>query len=375
VTAFAAALAVLSLFALASVFATARVIPPLPADPPEPPGGWPMVSVVVPARDEERDVERAIVSHLECDYPAFEVIVVDDRSVDSTPRILGRLAAEHPRMMVVSGEEPPPGWLGKPHALREGARHANGRWLLFADADVLYGRCALRSAVSVACRQRLDHAALLPRFVTQGFWEAVLMPNLYAVVYLGGGFLLNRDRQGTWAIGGGAGNLIARDAYDAIGGHEALRDRVIDDVALATEVRRSGLKSRGLTAFDSVTVRMYRGFSEIFEGFTKNLGFMTDSAVPLIALVAGSLLLALAPYALLFSGKAPVRLLAVAAIVLTFLGRAAASRITRMPVWASLFHPVMVAVWGAMAVRSIWRRWVQGRVVWRGRSSPARDAR
>ncbi len=104
--------------------------------------GLPSVSVIIPARNEERSIEAAVRSHLAQRYPDFEVIAVEDRSSDRTGEILARIAREDPRLTVVAGSDPPPGWLGKPHALHLGAREASGAVLLFADADVVYHRRA-----------------------------------------------------------------------------------------------------------------------------------------------------------------------------------------------------------------------------------------
>src|SRR5688572_4214289 len=217
----------------------------------------PRVSVVIPARNEEAGVESAVRSHLAQDYPELEVIVVDDRSADRTPEILRRLAAEDPRLTVVAGIEPPAGWLGKPHALFLGARAATGEILLFADADVRYQKRALREGVAVLGDRRLDLLAFFPRFENRGFWENVLMPFLSIAVFLGFGFLA-LSRRIPLAMGAGAGNLVRRRAYEAVGGHGAIRNSVVDDVRLAVTLKRAGFRVGAFRAEERVAVRMYR---------------------------------------------------------------------------------------------------------------------
>src|SRR5262249_34288822 len=204
----------------------------------------PRVSVVVPARNEERGVERAVRSHLAQDYPDFEVVAVDDRSTDRTGEILSRLAAADARLTVLPGVEPPAGWLGKPHALFEGFTAARGELVLFADADVVYDSRTLREAVAYAEAEGVDLLALLPKFETRGFWESVLMPYLLGAYFGGIGGLANVDRPRWFAAGGGAGNLVRRRAYDAVGGHEGLKDSVVDDVPLASKIKTARFRAR-----------------------------------------------------------------------------------------------------------------------------------
>ena len=374
-TALAAISAAAAALSLACLVLNGRSFRPLPAGAP-PAGGWPPVSVVIPARNEERALERAVAAHLSCDYPDFEVVVVDDRSTDSTPAILLRMRELSPRLRVVAGAEPPPGWLGKPNAVARGIAAAAGEYFLIVDADVEYSARALRDAVAAAMSEDLGLLCILPRMVTRGFWEGVLMPNLAALLYLGPGFLFNSRRFRGLALGGGSGNLVSRNALRVSGGFEPLQNRVIDDVALARQIKRAGFGVRAYTACDDVRVRMYDGFREIVDGFTKNVAFLFPSSAAVLALVFFFTALAWAPYAVLLSGAGgTARALAAGAIAAILLGRLAVARLTRTPFWSAVFHPLMVTVWAGIAVRSVARRALSGTVVWRGRATPARDAR
>jgi len=371
----AALCAVVSAVSLLLVFVNRRAFPPLPESPGPSSEDLPSVTVVIPARNEEHSVSGAIRSHLDGGYPRLEVLVVDDRSTDRTPEVLAGLAAADERVRVIAGVEPPAGWLGKPHALWQGAEAARGAWLLFADADVVYAPGALLRAVAHARAKDLALLCLLGRLETRGFWEGVLMPNLYASVYMGPGFLLVADGNLRGGAGAGSGNLVRRDAYDAAGGHETLRDAVVDDLALAREVKRTGGRTRACAAFDCVTVRMYRGFREIFRGFSKNVAWAFRNPWVVLALVAVFAAISLFPWvAVLAPGSGPaVRALSAAAILLTVAGRVLVARTTRSPVWSAFFHPIMVAVWSAIAVVSFWRRAVLRRIVWRGRTTSVRS--
>ena len=346
-------------------------------------GPLPRVSIVIPARNEERSIEAAVRSQLAQQYPDFEVIVVDDQSTDRTGEILASLARENSKLRVVAGSAPPAGWLGKPHALWLGAQASTSPILLFVDADVIYGSDALALAVAFLRDAHADLLCVLPRIEMRGFWESVLMPYLLGAYFLGPGFLTNWDRVRSIAAGGGAGNLITRESYDRIGGHASIRDSVIDDVHLALRVKGSGLRARTVRAEEQVSVRMYRGFREVFDGFTKNVAYVFGGPFGAAFLAQNILgiLLALVPAAVLVASllgapvpPADVRLAAAAYGFLTLLYAAMAIAL-RHSVWPSLAHPIMTAVWAGIIARSFYHRIIRRRLTWRGREFDARVAR
>jgi len=341
------------------------------------------VSAVIPARDEARGIEASVRSHLAQRYGNLEVIVVDDRSTDATPKILARLAAEDPRLTCVTGVEPPPGWLGKPHALFQGASRARGEILLFADADVLYAPEAVADAVAFLETEGLDLIAIFPRVEMRGFWENVLMPYLPVSYFFGPAFLLNSDRQRRFAAGAGAGMFVRASAYRAAGGHEALRDSVIDDLHLATRVRRAGGRCRMVRADYRARIRMYRGFREIFDGFTKNMAYVFEGwaggflalstafsfvawSLPAFVLIARAAGAPIPPPDLVWAGVA---------LGIAILGRLAIALFLGQPLWPCLTHPFMAAVWMAITARSLSWRFLRRELRWRGRTFPASAAR
>jgi hypothetical protein len=321
------------------------------------------VSIIVPARNEARGIERTLRAFLAQNYEAFEVIVVDDCSTDGTGVIARALA--DPRLIVVTGDEPPLGWLGKPWAMQQGARIARGELLLFVDADVHYEPNALRAAVAHIEREpNIAMVALLPYFEMHGLWENIAMPALSMI-----GFTLlsaNRSRAVTLAVGAGTGNLVRREAYEGVGSHEALKNVIIDDIGLARLLRRHGEGTEAVRADLLVDIRMYHGGREILHGFTKNAFALVNRsylvAVPFLLLMIGS---GVFPYCAALTGDgfaiATVALIAVVRLILfTSLG---------YRVDSALFgHPLMVASWVVIFGRSIWTTGVRGVLEWRDRT-------
>ncbi len=355
-----------------------RLVPVRPAAPPHT-----RVSVVVPARNEVDGIEAAVRSHLAQDYPALEVIVVDDRSEDGTAAVLERMAAKDPRLKVVAGVEPPDGWLGKPHALFQGANRAAGDLLLFADADVRYDPTALSEAVAMLERHRIDLLALFPRLEMRGFWENALMPYLGVSYFFVPAFWVNSDLQSRYAAGGGAGMLLRAAAYRAAGGHEALKASVIDDIGLAIRVKRSGGRCRMVMADGRVRLRMYRGFREIFDGFSKNIAYVFEGALG--AFLAASTVLTLLAWTLpalvLVAAALGARVaepdvsLAGFAFGLTVAARLVMGLYLGYPAWTAVTQPLTAAVWAAISVRSLAWRFLHREVRWRGRTYDAARAR
>ncbi|HKO54794.1 MAG TPA: glycosyltransferase family 2 protein [Thermoanaerobaculia bacterium] len=329
------------------------------------------VSVIIPARDEERTIERTVRALLAQTHQALEVIVVDDRSTDRTGEILRAIDG----VVVIDGEEPPEGWLGKPWALHQGSRRARGELLFFIDADIIYAPDAVGAAVARIEESGVAMLTLFPRMEMHGFWEHLAMPMLaltgftFLPTWLG-----NRTRIPLLGIGGGTGNLIRRTDYDALGGHESLKDSVVDDVALARLVRRSGRRTEIVRADDGlVSLRMYHGRREIVEGFTKNMfAVMLRSYVLSVLNAILMAVLHLLPYALALAGNR----LAIASVAIITLIRLILFRSLRYRLDNALLgHPLMIAFWSWVFLRSIWYTGIRRRLDWRGRTYDARQTR
>src|ERR1051326_1938940 len=336
-------------------------------------GGGAQVSIIIPARNEARAIERTLRAFLAQDYANFEVILVDDRSSDATGAIARAIG--DPRLVVIAGEEPPPGWLGKPWAMEQGSRVARGELLLFVDADVHYAPGALSAAVAHIEREPgIAMLALLPHFEMRGFWENIAMPALamFAFAFMPA-WLSNRTRVVALALGAGTGNLVRRAAYERCGRHEALKDSVVDDVALARLLRRHGLVTEAVRAEEMVSVRMYHGGGEILRGFTKNaFAVVNRSYVLAIPFVIFNSLIGLVPYFVALTGDP----FAIATVVLISVVRVVIFAALRYPIlYAILGHPLMAAFWLVIFLRSVWKTGIRRELEWRGRTYDAAETR
>ncbi len=332
----------------------------------------PLVSVIVPARNEERIIERTVRALLAQDYAALEVIIVDDRSTDATAQILASIG--DPRLVVIHGDEKPDGWLGKPWALHQGSLHANGELLLFVDADVIYEQGAITAAVAHLQHRKASMISLLPRFEMRGFWENAAMPQLAMTLFSYIPTWIGERRQIAFlAVGGGPGNLVYRRDYDEAGGHVALRDAVVDDVGLARRLRRNGKRTEAARADAFVWLRMYHGPREIIEGFTKNaFSVFGRSYLVAIATLVLTFVVHFLPFPLALCGN----VYAIATVIVISISRVILFRSLRYPLWnALLLHPFMTAIWFWIFFRSTWLTGFRRQLEWRGRTYDAAETK
>ena len=231
----------------------------------------PLVSVCVPARDEERGVRACLKSLLEQDYPEFEVIVVNDHSTDHTGELIHELAGKNSRLIPLDGEDLPKGWLGKPFALHQAFQKAKGEILLFTDADPVFEPNALRTAVFTMQERKLDALTLMPKAEFGSFWEKAVQPVIFG--FIGSltrfGKVNSQDQKS--AMGFVAFQMFKRYAYESIGGHEGGKADVLEDVLIAKRLKKAGFKLLVADAKRLFSIRMYYGLREIWIGWRKNM--------------------------------------------------------------------------------------------------------
>lgn len=266
------------------------VVKPLKA-PQQPLTAYEKISVIVPARNESRNIRRCIEALLFQTYPDFEVIVVDDRSTDDTPLILRELAERGRtaggKLRILQGKELPPGWAGKPFALHQGAEVAQGDWLCFVDADTFASPELLLSAHAAAREQRSDLFTMLTDQELGSFWEKVVLPLVFTGLSFGFPPSRVNDPEKPDAIANGQFILIKAAVYRAVGGHRAVGERIDEDRALAEAVKSAGYRLFIADGRQLAHTRMYTSLAEMWEGWTKNIYIGLSGRLLLLLFGAG----------------------------------------------------------------------------------------
>jgi chlorobactene glucosyltransferase len=236
---------------------------------PNPP---PLASILIPAKDEEARMRACLQSALDQDYPNFELIAIDDRSTDRTGAIMDEMAAADPRLKVLHIQPGSlgPGWTGKNNALFQGTKIASGKWLLFVDSDVLLQKNALSKCLSTSIYKKYDLFSLLPGLEAHKMSERVLIPLCSMVataMYLG--LFINSDKRAKSAFANGQFLMTTREAYDGIGGHETVKDRMCEDTEIARLMMGQGRRVRVAIGNELCAVRMYDGYKNIVKGWSR----------------------------------------------------------------------------------------------------------
>ncbi len=238
------------------------------------PHGVPEVSIIVPARNEELNLAACLQSLItqtgvQPDV-AFEIIVVDDASVDRTREIAQSFAG----VRVISPAPAPPGWTGKNNAVIAGVRDARGEWLLFTDADTIHRPGSLARALQEAKREQADLLSYSPEQIVGSFSERAVMPVVFGE--LAAHFPPHKVRAQKSGIAAANGQyiLVRRSAYGSVGGHTEIATEILEDVALARRFRNAGYRIHFRYGGDALRTRMYRNWSQLREGWTKNLALL-----------------------------------------------------------------------------------------------------
>ena len=231
----------------------------------------PLVSAIIPAKDEEETIADCLATVQAQSYPNLEILVVDDRSTDRTPEIARSIARVDPRVRLVSIEDLPPGWTGKTHALHVAAGQARGEWFWFVDADTRHEPDSLAIVLEYARSHDAALASLLPEMRCESFWESVAQPLLGIVLIQSYPLFWANDPEKKLAFANGQYILIRRDAYVLAGGHEGVRDKFVEDIYLARAVKGAGLSARTAIAHGIGSTRMYTSLPQFVRGWSRIL--------------------------------------------------------------------------------------------------------
>lgn len=332
------------------------------------------VSAIVPARNEERTIAQAVISLAE--QPEIrEVIVVNDQSSDGTGEILRRLAAKLPKLRVLEAEALPAGWVGKNHAAWLGAQSATCDWLLFTDADAVHLPGSTARALADGKFFEADLVSYSPAQEMRTWWERAMIPFVFCRLSQLYSYRAINDPDSPAAAANGQYLLIRRNAYEQIGGHAAVRDEVLEDVALARLAKSAGFRLHFAPGDQICRVRMYSSFGAMWEGWSKNLFPLVTwpgqrvtrellSVIPWIPLLS----LLLVPFL-----RAPWDAGFGALGILLLAGRhadyAGLLRKNRFPRSSVLYYLIGVGLYCAALLASDWG-YARGKIAWKGREYP-----
>jgi len=350
--------------------------------PTPPPTNAPLISACVPARNEERNIRACVESILAQDYPNFEVIILEDRSTDATGEILRSLAAQNDKLKVINGSDLPKGWAGKPHALFQASKAARGEWLCFVDADTVLSPTTLSACYAKAIETDAAMFTIMTFQIMGSFWEKVVMPIVMTALSVGFSPRKVNDPKSRDAIANGQFILIKRSVYDAIGGHESVKDQIVEDKAISEQVKWNGYRLIVANGYSIVKTRMYTSLPEMWEGWTKNIylglsdrpSLMLLGAFGAFILLVVALFLPLWPLLGIFWYLQGGSWLALAVIfeslilwTIVIYVRARVAIGMGISAWYAFTLSLGAAVFAAMMITSTWKVISGEGVTWKGR--------
>jgi glycosyltransferase involved in cell wall biosynthesis len=343
------------------------------------PGENPRVSIIVPARNEEEDIELSLTRLLELDYDNYEVIAVNDRSTDRTGEIMGRVALSgsvRGRLRVIHHSELPFGWLGKTHAMWTATNEATGDWLLFTDADVLFKPDSVRRALAYAEAEHADHVVLFPQMIMKRPGEYMMIAFFQTMFVFGHRPWKVADPKTRDHMGVGAFNLIRRSVYEAVGTYEALRMEVLDDMKLGKVVKNAGFAQRNVFGADLISIRWAHGARGVVENLTKNFfAVLSFQWWRTVISAFGLAFLNLMPFlgvCLAHGWERVPYAIALASMFLIYLGMSWRSGV---PAYYFALHPVSTALFIYTLLRSMFHTLRNDGIVWRGTKYPLEELR
>ncbi|OFW55315.1 MAG: hypothetical protein A2V75_11040 [Actinobacteria bacterium RBG_16_70_17] len=334
----------------------------------------PLVSILVPARNEEEKIADCVRSLLAQDYPNLEIVVLDDGSTDATPHIVRALGGSRVRML--KGAPLPAGWTGKNWACHQLSLAARGDFLCFVDSDTTLAPGTVSAALGLQEEHDAGLVSLLPRAERRSVSGSVLLPMVpHAMFALFPMAMVHRAASPGVALAFGPFLLTTRAAYNAAGGHAARSDSIVDDVELSRAVKAAGYPVRLANGTDLVQTGWYDGVGEIWRGFSKNayggIGYNPWLAAVVVLVLMPVLLMPFLRVGVgVVGGDIPA--VAIWQVLLLLSGRMLTSHLGRDPQWTTLLHPVMVSFWGLALAWSAMLSVTHRSVVWRDREVPTR---
>lgn len=334
----------------------------------------PLISILIPSRNEAAVIRETVRGILAQTYTNFELIVLDDNSSDGTGDLACAAANGDPRLRVLNGAPLPEGWGGKNWACHQLAEAASGAWLLFTDADVRWQPAALSALAAHMARTRADLLTVWSTQLTHTWAERLIVPLMaFAIFAYLPVIMVHYSRWMIFAAANGQVMLFRRAAYQTIGGHAAVRAKVVEDVALARRIKAARLRLRMFDGAGLIGCRMYNGWAAVRDGFAKNILAGHGNSLPFLLISTALHWFAFVlPFVWLVPSNFAVLplMLCLGIIALRMLTAAA----TRQRLLDAILMPISVMLMTRIAAHAIYWRLRYGGVQWKGRTLPTKEA-
>ena len=312
----------------------------------------PKITVIIPARNEEKNIPNCLYHFFKQNYPNFEIIVVDDRSTDRTPHLLENFQKLSPvPFKIIRIEKSPAGWTGKNYAVFTGSKAATGEWILFTDADTTHKPESLSSAISAALSQKIDFLTLAPETECRSFWEKTVQP--LAVSSLALWFNTHRvNEEGEKVLANGQFILIKKDVYEKLDGNESVKNEVVEDVEFAKKARAVGYKVRFLNGTNLYGTRMYSTLMEIKTGWTRIFTYLFNKNIwSMLHKIFLFLFFSCLPFFILFASSGTTFWLALGVCAWIITIRFIGNKMVKTNPWYAFLHVLgsFVMIWILLA--------------------------
>ena len=335
----------------------------------------PLISVLIPARNEEDNIKRCINSLLKQDYENLEILVLDDGSTDRTVEIVRKLAKKDIRIRLYHGKPLARGWLGKSYACQQLAGYVKGQYLLFVDADTLHFPNSVSSAVACLLKYEVDALSVFAKQIMVTLHERMIIPFGNFMIM---GFmplaLIRKSRRAIFCTAIGQFMLFKREVYEAIGGHESVKGKILEDVIISKQVKRCGYKFMIFDGSSNLYCRMYHNFSEIVSGYSKVLFSSFDYSITMIStamVVVTAIYLMpfiMFPLGIIFDWQQIYVNIIALQIIFILITRIMLSIRFRMKAVDILLYPLSVIYLLSLAVNSVLQFKFNIGVCWKGRT-------
>ncbi len=335
----------------------------------------PLISVLIPVRNEESNIKRCLLSLRKQDYRNLEILVLDDNSTDNTAKIVSELAAKDERIKLYRGKPLEEGWLGKSFACYQLSKYAKGKYLVFTDADTLHFPNSIGCSVACLLKYKLDALSVFAKQIMVSIHERMMVPSgnymIFGFLPL---FLIRKAKSALFCTAIGQFMLFKKEVYEKIGGHKSVKNRILEDVIISKHVKKCGYKFMIFDGRHSLYCRMYHNFKEVLNGYTKVLFAAFDFNIFMIsiAIISVSVLFLIPfimlPLAILFDWAPRHTNLLMLQVIMIFITRIIIAIRYRSKVIDILLHPLAFIYLISIAITSVFQARYGAGIYWKGRT-------